>query len=182
MSRAKVPNAADGISRTEALALARRLPTVKVDDLGEWTQAINDEIEEDPRLVGNPLEAARRAAKTAAATMQEEPYRGDPMHERKIETGAFNKTYKAGLKSGMKKALGEEQLTFTGGIKRAALKSGQPTPQDREEFKRRFPEAGVSLKRDRNGVFVTTHRSRSASYPSVAQIPKDRVRFIESTG
>ncbi|MET0602937.1 MAG: NUDIX domain-containing protein [Baekduia sp.] len=41
---------------------------------------------------------------------------------------------------------------------------------------------GVSLKRDKNGFFVHTHRARSRSFPRPDRIPKATVAFIESTG
>lgn len=41
---------------------------------------------------------------------------------------------------------------------------------------------GFSLKRDKDGVFATTHRARSKSYPTACAIPQRVRRFIESTG
>jgi hypothetical protein len=40
----------------------------------------------------------------------------------------------------------------------------------------------VSLKRDRQGWFVHTHRARSRSFKAPKAIPKSVVAFIESTG
>jgi hypothetical protein len=41
---------------------------------------------------------------------------------------------------------------------------------------------GVSVGRDKDGFYVFTHRARSKSYPSAADIPKKVVTFIRSTG
>lgn len=41
---------------------------------------------------------------------------------------------------------------------------------------------GVTVKKDKDGFFVTTHRARSKSFPTVNQIPKKTITFIESTG
>lgn len=41
---------------------------------------------------------------------------------------------------------------------------------------------GVSLKKDKDGFFVHTHRARSDSYPSPEKIPDGRIDFIRSTG
>ena len=41
---------------------------------------------------------------------------------------------------------------------------------------------GVSIGRDGNGFFATTHRARSRSYPSPLKIPDGKIKFIESTG
>lgn len=41
---------------------------------------------------------------------------------------------------------------------------------------------GVSLGRDKNGVFVMTHRARSKSYERQNKIPLKDIRFIASTG
>lgn len=41
---------------------------------------------------------------------------------------------------------------------------------------------GVSLGRDKNGVFCYTHRARSKSYKSVESIPQKEIKWIESTG
>lgn len=43
-------------------------------------------------------------------------------------------------------------------------------------------DAGVSLKKDKDGFFVHTHRARSKSFPLPAAIPKTAVEFIASTG
>jgi len=41
---------------------------------------------------------------------------------------------------------------------------------------------GVALKKDRNGFYVHTHRSRSESYPTVDDIPDADIDYIRSTG
>jgi peptidoglycan hydrolase-like protein with peptidoglycan-binding domain len=59
-----------------------------------------------------------------------------------------------------------------------------PSQAEREELRARNGDVatGVSLKRDKDGLFVHTHRARSKSFRSVAAIPKTVVRFIEGTG
>jgi hypothetical protein len=41
---------------------------------------------------------------------------------------------------------------------------------------------GVSLGADKNGFFVYTHRARSKSYDNPADIPNNKIKFIETTG
>jgi len=41
---------------------------------------------------------------------------------------------------------------------------------------------GVSIGRDKDGFFATTHRARSKSYSVPSQIPDSKIKFIESTG
>lgn len=41
---------------------------------------------------------------------------------------------------------------------------------------------GVSLGRDKNGVFIYTYRCRSKSYKSVESIPAKEIKWIESIG
>ena len=41
---------------------------------------------------------------------------------------------------------------------------------------------GVSLGADKNGFFVYTHRARSKSYETPADIPNSKIKFIETTG
>ena len=41
---------------------------------------------------------------------------------------------------------------------------------------------GVSVGRDKNGFFVTTHRARSKSYKTATAIPDSIVKRIKSTG
>jgi len=49
-------------------------------------------------------------------------------------------------------------------------------PEQRKRF------SGVSVKKDGTGYFVTTHRARSKSYPSVDKIPDSKIQSIERTG
>ena len=55
------------------------------------------------------------------------------------------------------------------------------TPDEREEIKGRFKDIQCSFKKDEDGYYCYTHRSRSDSYPSIADIPKSAVDFINST-
>jgi peptidoglycan hydrolase-like protein with peptidoglycan-binding domain len=66
-----------------------------------------------------------------------------------------------------------------------------PTGEERKALWQRFPfvaprdgssGGAVALKRDKDGLFVHTHRARSKSFKSVAAIPERVVRYIESTG
>lgn len=58
-----------------------------------------------------------------------------------------------------------------------------PTSAERGQLAARTPKAeGVSLKRDKDGLFVHTHRARSKSYATVKEIPVSVIAFIESTG
>lgn len=41
---------------------------------------------------------------------------------------------------------------------------------------------GVTLKKDKTGYYVCTHRYRSASYKTIASIPKSVIEYTESTG
>jgi hypothetical protein len=41
---------------------------------------------------------------------------------------------------------------------------------------------GVTLKEDKDGFYVHTHRARSKSYPTKAKIPHKVLKWIESTG
>lgn len=41
---------------------------------------------------------------------------------------------------------------------------------------------GVSIGKDKDGYFCYTHRARSKSYPTIADIPKSALKFIDSTG
>jgi len=50
------------------------------------------------------------------------------------------------------------------------------TPRTSGKFK------GVSIGRDKQGIFVGTHRARSKSYETLADIPKDKIAYIKSTG
>jgi len=41
---------------------------------------------------------------------------------------------------------------------------------------------GVDIGADKDGFFVFTHRARSKSYSTIADIPNKDIKFIESTG
>ncbi len=41
---------------------------------------------------------------------------------------------------------------------------------------------GVSIGRDEDGYFATTHRARSDSFFSPSQIPASKIKWIRSTG
>lgn len=56
------------------------------------------------------------------------------------------------------------------------------TALERQEIKNKFGNPGCSFARDKDGIYCYTHRARSKSYPTVAKIPKNKVKFIESTG
>ena len=72
---------------------------------------------------------------------------------------------------------------FAAGVKTAMTKRIPVTGKEYEEFRAKHGKnSGVSLARDKDGFYVYTHRARSKSYPSPGAIPKDRVKFIESTG
>jgi len=50
-------------------------------------------------------------------------------------------------------------------------------------FKKKTPKtASVSLQKDKNGFFVTTHRARSKSYKTIMAIPKSVIESIEASG
>jgi hypothetical protein len=56
------------------------------------------------------------------------------------------------------------------------------TNKEREECKARFGEIQCSIaKNNRGEFFAYTHRARTKFYPSIAALPKDKVRFISST-
>jgi len=41
---------------------------------------------------------------------------------------------------------------------------------------------GVSIGRDDDGYFASTHRARSSSYLSPSQLPLSKIKWIRSTG
>ncbi len=45
-----------------------------------------------------------------------------------------------------------------------------------------FHQRGFSIKKDKDGYFIHTHRARSKSYKSLKSIPISVRNFIESTG
>jgi hypothetical protein len=56
------------------------------------------------------------------------------------------------------------------------------TNKEREECKERFGKIQCSIYKNKNGEFFAyTHRARTKFYPSIAALPKDKVRFISST-
>jgi len=58
-----------------------------------------------------------------------------------------------------------------------------PSQEEREAFQKvHGKDSGVSLKKDKDGFFVHTHRARSKSHAKPGDIPKADVKFIESTG
>jgi hypothetical protein len=56
------------------------------------------------------------------------------------------------------------------------------TTAEREEMKKRFGNPGCSIAKNKRGEFFAyTHRARTKFYPSLAELPKDKVKFIAST-
>ncbi len=56
------------------------------------------------------------------------------------------------------------------------------TTKEREECKERFGKIQCSIgKNNRGEFFAYTHRARTKLYPSIAALPKERVKFISST-
>ncbi len=56
------------------------------------------------------------------------------------------------------------------------------TTKERQECKERFGKIQCSIaKNNRGEFFAYTHRARTKFYPSIAALPKDKVRFISST-
>ena len=55
------------------------------------------------------------------------------------------------------------------------------TTKERREANERFPDMECSIARDDKGYYAYTHRCRSKSYPSIAEIPKKTVEFVGST-
>ena len=50
-------------------------------------------------------------------------------------------------------------------------------------FLAKTPKAkGVTLREDKNGYYVHTHRARCKSYKTIMSIPKSVIEDIESTG
>ena len=56
------------------------------------------------------------------------------------------------------------------------------TSDEYSEVYERFGNVGCSFAKDKNGYYCYTHRARSKSYPTIAEIPQDKVDFIVSTG
>lgn len=57
-----------------------------------------------------------------------------------------------------------------------------PALPKEELFKKSDKAKGVTLRKDKKGYYVHTHRGRSKSYKEVKNIPKSAIEFIESTG
>lgn len=57
------------------------------------------------------------------------------------------------------------------------------TTKEREECKARFGnDYGCSIAKNKRGEFFAyTHRARTKFYPTIAALPKDKVKFIAST-
>lgn len=79
----------------------------------------------------------------------------------------------------------KETFKLGGKLQETAMVPGaEPPSQDEREafYAVHGRESGVSLKKDKDGFFVHTHRARSRSYPKPGGIPKSAVEFIGSTG
>jgi hypothetical protein len=77
----------------------------------------------------------------------------------------------------------EEQMPpdpFTAARKARPARGQQPKPVRGHGRDPKFD--GVALKKDRNGFYVHTHRSRSDSYPTVDDIPDKDIEDIRATG
>lgn len=53
--------------------------------------------------------------------------------------------------------------------------------EERQEVKDRFGDTECSFLKDKEGFYCRTHRARSKSYKSIAEIPQKEVDFISST-
>lgn len=54
--------------------------------------------------------------------------------------------------------------------------------KEREEVKARFGKQQCSFAKNKRGEFFAyTHRARTKFYPTIADMPKDKVKFISST-
>jgi hypothetical protein len=58
----------------------------------------------------------------------------------------------------------------------------ESAPKPASTKSREYYLKGVGKKEDKKGWYVCTHRARSKSYPSIADIPLSVLKFIESTG
>jgi hypothetical protein len=77
----------------------------------------------------------------------------------------------------MQKPYKHGKYTIIPGILTSQLELNQATtPRQSGKYK------GCSIGRDRNGLFVFTHRARSDSYPTLKAIPLKTVKWISSTG
>jgi len=66
-------------------------------------------------------------------------------------------------------------------IYRIAKEKEYLTPEEREEVKAKFKDIQCSFAKDDKGYYCYTHRARSDSYSSIAEIPQSKVDFINST-
>ena len=66
-------------------------------------------------------------------------------------------------------------------LRRTRDAKGYLTPSERGEARERFGSIQCSIARDKDGYYAYTHRARSKSYPSIAELPKKVVQFISST-
>ena len=55
------------------------------------------------------------------------------------------------------------------------------TPDERQQVKARFGDTECSFAKDKDGYYCYTHRCRSPSYKSIADIPQSKVDFVGST-
>ena len=67
-------------------------------------------------------------------------------------------------------------------VSEAVSKKIPLTSVERDQVKKKFGKPECSFAKDLHGYFCHTHRARCKSYKSIEDIPKDRVKFIESTG
>ena len=56
------------------------------------------------------------------------------------------------------------------------------TAEERKQAKARFGTTQCTIAKNKKGEFFAyTHRACSSGYPSIAALPKDKVKFISST-
>lgn len=57
------------------------------------------------------------------------------------------------------------------------------TADERSQCKAKFGNYGCTIAKNKRGEFFAyTHRARSKFYSSIGELPKDKVKFIASTG
>jgi hypothetical protein len=57
------------------------------------------------------------------------------------------------------------------------------TADERAQCKAKFGNYGCTIAKNKRGEFFAyTHRARSKFYKNIAEFPKDKVKFISSTG
>lgn len=76
--------------------------------------------------------------------------------------------------------------SFVAGVEalltKIAAERGVVTGAERGELYKHFgKKPGCSLGRDKDGFYVYTHRARSKSFPRPSAIPKDKIKFVDST-